>query len=257
MMSIMSTATSNPEVTAELIRNRIADINWFHQIDLGHGVVTPGDCDSQRKLAGFHLPEDLTGKTFLDVGAWDGFFSFEAERRGASRVLATDSFVWRGNVPGKSKAGFLAARELLNSRVEDMEIEPLAISPETVGMWDVVLFARVLYHMEHPLLALQRVSSVTKELLIVETATDFEFKRRPAVAFYPGSELALDSTNWFGPNTAAVLAMLRHCGFRQLTVVYKKPLYRRILAAGQYLFRFRQWPWTTVQQGRVAVHARR
>jgi tRNA (mo5U34)-methyltransferase len=253
----MPTATSNPEITAQLIQDRIARINWFHQIDLGYGVTTPGDCNSQQKLAGFHLPGDLTGKTFLDIGAWDGFFSFEAERRGASRVLATDSFVWQGNVPGKSKEGFLAAREILQSRVEDKEIEPLDISPETVGMWDVVLFAGVLYHMEHPLLALQKVASVTKELLIVETATDFEFKRRPAVAFYPGKELALDSTNWFGPNTAAVLAMLRHCGFEHLTVVYRKPLIRRILSAGQYMFRFRQLPWTTVQQGRMAVHARR
>jgi tRNA (mo5U34)-methyltransferase len=247
----------NAENTAQLIRSRIAHINWFHQIDLGHGVTTPGDCKSQQKLAGVGLPNDLTGKTFLDIGAWDGFFSFEAERRGASRVLATDSFVWQGNVPGKSKEGFLAAREILKSRVEDKEIEPLEISPETVGMWDVVLFAGVLYHMEHPMLALQKVASVTKELLIVETATDLEFKRRPAMAFYPGSELALDSTNWFGPNTLAVLGMLQRCGFKQLTVVYKKTLIRRILSAGQYIFRFKQMPWITVQQGRVAVHARR
>lgn len=245
------------DTQAQAIQNRIAHINWFHQIDLGHGVITSGNRRTQQELAGFFLPEDLTGKTFLDVGAWDGLFSFEAERRGASRVLATDSFVWQGNVPGKSKEGFLAAREILKSRVEDKEIEPLQISPESVGMWDVVLFAGVLYHMEHPMLALQKVASVTKELLIVETATDFEFKRRPALAFYPGQELGLDSTNWFAPNTKALLGMLRNCGFKNLVVVYKKPLIRRIAAAWQYMFQFRQLPWVTIQQARVAVHARR
>jgi tRNA (mo5U34)-methyltransferase len=244
------------EDDVQRIQRRIARIKWFHQIDLGHGVTTPGDRKNQLKLAGFHLPQDLSGKTFLDIGAWDGLFSFEAERRGATRVLATDSFVWQGNVPGMSKEGFLAARELLSSRVEDQEIEPLQISPATVGMWDVVLFAGVLYHMQHPLLALQRAASVTRELLIVETATDLEFMRRPAVAFYPGAELALDSTNWFGPNTKAVLAMLRCCGFRHLNVVYRKPFIRRLAAAGLSTFRFRQSPWTTIQQGRVAVHAR-
>src|SRR5215469_6406219 len=201
----------------EAIQNKVNAIKWFHRIDLGYGIVTPGDDDSLEKLNQLRFPDDLTGKTFLDIGAWDGFFSFEAERRHASRVLATDSYVWQGKVPGNSKNGFLAARSLLNSQVEDKEIDPLEISPETVGMWDVVLFAGVLYHMEHPLLALQKVASVTKELLIVETATDFEFKRRPVLAFYPGEELLLDSTNWFGPNTAAVVAMLRYCGFRQVT----------------------------------------
>jgi hypothetical protein len=119
MMATMSTATSHPEITAEFIRNRIARIKWFHQIDLGHGILTPGDGKNRQKLAGFHLPDDLTGKTFLDVGAWDGFFSFEAERCGASRVLATDSYVWQGKVPGYSKAGFLAATDFEFKRAAD------------------------------------------------------------------------------------------------------------------------------------------
>jgi tRNA (mo5U34)-methyltransferase len=252
-----SKTTPRSTASAELIASRIKSINWFHRIDLGHGIVTPGDDDSPRKLAELRFPEDLRGKTFLDIGAFDGFFSFEAERRGATRVLATDSHVWQGKVPGKSKAGFLVARALLNSKVEDMEIEPVNISPQTVGMWDVVLFAGVLYHMRHPMLVLERAASVTKELLIVETATDLEFMSRPAIAFYPGTELNRDETNWSGVNTPALEAMLRHCGFPHLTIVHTKPLYRRFLAAGKLAFRDRQSPWTTLQQSRIAVQARR
>src|SRR5207249_5026704 len=135
----------------ERLRQEVAQVHpWYHRIDLGHGIITPGFDRTEDKLKRPELPKSLKGLTVLDVGAWDGFFSFEAERRGAARVLATDSFVWEGNVPGKSKEGFLAARALLNSAVEDMHIEPLDLSPEAVGMWDVVLLAGVLYHLRHP-----------------------------------------------------------------------------------------------------------
>jgi tRNA (mo5U34)-methyltransferase len=183
-------------------------ISWFHQIELPDGSVTPGRDRSAEKLAALHLP-NLRGKSVLDVGAWDGYFSFEAERRGASRVLATDAYVWQR--PG-GKDGFEFARGALGSTVEDMEIEVLDISPETVGRFDVVLFLGVLYHMRHPLLALERMASVTKELLVVETLVDMTFLRSPAAAFYPW-ELHGDETNWWGPNRAAVLGMLLSVGF--------------------------------------------
>ncbi|HRT55377.1 MAG TPA: hypothetical protein P5038_02005 [Candidatus Paceibacterota bacterium] len=64
------------------LRARVAQLRWHHSIDLGQGIITPGQDNSPRKLARLGLPESLAGKTVLDVGAWDGFFSFEAERRG-------------------------------------------------------------------------------------------------------------------------------------------------------------------------------
>ena len=82
-------------------------------MDLGHGVVTHGQDNSPRKLKRLKLPESLAGRSVLDVGAWDGFFSFEAERRGAKRVLATDSFVWRGEVEWADKSGFDLAKQPL------------------------------------------------------------------------------------------------------------------------------------------------
>src|SRR5262245_30156354 len=203
---------------AELER-AVADIRWAHRIRLGHGVETPGAWDTAAQLQLLQLPEDLTGQSVLDVGAWDGFYSFEAERRGAGRVLATDSFVWQGKTWG-SRHGFDLAHRVLRSRVEALEIDVLDLSPEAVGVFDVVLFLQVLYHMKHPMLALERVASVTGRLLIVETVIDLLHVRGPALAFYPGGELSGDASNWFGPTPEAVEAMLKSVGFSRVALAW-------------------------------------
>jgi len=204
----------------ESLNQQIKAINWWHPIDLGNGVVTPGiDCTPSR-LAEIRMPEDLRGKSVLDIGAWDGFFSFEAERRGARRVLATDSFSWDGGGWG-TKKGFELARHALKSRVEDKTIDVLDLSPATVGTFDVVLFLGVLYHMKHPLLALERVASVTTGQLVMQTQVDLMALDRPALAFYQGKELNNDPTNWFGANPAAVVAMLHIVGFRKIDIIYQ------------------------------------
>ena len=151
-------------------------------------------------------------KRFLDIGAWDGALSFEAERRGAGRVLATDSFCWSGEGWG-TKDGFGFARKAIGSKVEDQEIDVLDLSPERVGTFDMVLFVGVLYHMRHPLLALERVSSVTDRLLVLDTHVSLVDQDEPMMRFYEGTELNDDPTNWCGPNPAAVEAMLRTVGF--------------------------------------------
>lgn len=188
-----------------------ANIAWWHQIELPDGSVTPGLDRSAEKLAALHLP-DLKGKSVLDVGAFDGYFSFAAERLGASRVVAVDTYVWQR--PG-GKDGFEYARKALGSSVEDREVEVLDISPETVGEFDVVFFLGVLYHMRHPLLSLEKMASVTKERLIMETLVDLTFLRSPAAAFYPWKMLR-DETNWWGPNRAAVVGMLQTVGFEHV-----------------------------------------
>jgi len=202
------------------IRAEAARVNWFHSIELEPGFVTPGRADTSAQVPRLHLP-DLTGKTVLDVGAWDGFFSFEAERRGASRVVALDTFSWQPRGAGTGKAGFELARRALGSSVEDLEVDVLDIAPETVGgSFDVVLFLGVLYHLRHPFLALEKLRSVTNELLILETHVDLIGTRRPAAAFYPGAELEGDWTNWWGPNPAAVVGMLEQAAFRDVSRVH-------------------------------------
>src|SRR2546423_15271821 len=78
------------------LRIKADSLRWYHTIDLGQGVVTRGVDNSPERLARVHLPSDLSGCSVLDIGAWDGFFSFEAERRHASRVVATDHYAWHG-----------------------------------------------------------------------------------------------------------------------------------------------------------------
>jgi tRNA (mo5U34)-methyltransferase len=210
-------------MTKEEIQTEVAKINWWHRINLGQGIVTPGLDDTPSKLDCLSLPVDLSGKTVLDIGAWNGFFSFEAERRGAKRVLATDSFIWSGAVPGVGKEGFTLARRVLNSKVEDKFIDVMDLGPEKVGTFDVVFFLGVLYHMRHPLLSLERVSSVIAEggMVILETHVDMLHLKRPAIAFYPTTELGNDPTNWCGPNPAAVESMLKAVGFKRVEIINK------------------------------------
>jgi tRNA (mo5U34)-methyltransferase len=197
------------------VRAEIAGVNWYHRIDLGGGIVTPGVDQTESRLRPLRIPEDLSGKTVLDIGAWDGFFSFEAERRGANRVLATDSYSWGGGGWG-TKDGFETARRILGSSVEELQIDVMDLSPDRVGTFDVVLFIGVLYHLRHPFLALERVASVTEGLLILDTHTALVRQRRPMMLFYPTNELNDDHTNWWGPNPAAVEAMLRDVGFTRV-----------------------------------------
>jgi tRNA (mo5U34)-methyltransferase len=202
------------------LKREVAGLKWWHTIDLGNGIVTPGLDPTPARLPELQIPPDLSGLNVLDVGAWDGFFSFEAERRGARRVLATDSFCW-GQGGWGTKAGFTLARQALGSRVEDLDIDPLELSPERIGTFDLVLFIGVLYHMRHPLLALERVFSVTGGRLILQTQVDFSALDRPVLAFYQGTELNNDPTNWCGPNPPALVAMLRTVGFREIQIVSK------------------------------------
>lgn len=202
------------------VRKQVEKLTWWHRIDLGNGIITPGKVDTFAKLKTLGLPENLKGKTILDVGAWDGFYSFEAERRGASRVLATDSVAWDKN-QWNLKDGFNLARKILKSKVEDKNIDILELSPDKIGTFDVVICLGVLYHMRHPLLSLEKIFSVTKDMAIIETATDMLDFDRPALAFYPGKELNAEQSNWFGPNPAAVEAMLKSAGFSKAELFYQ------------------------------------
>ncbi|MBK6437516.1 MAG: methyltransferase domain-containing protein [Candidatus Microthrix sp.] len=189
-------APSGP-VGSDELRRRVDEIDWFHSYEIAPGIVSPGEYRPQIHLDRGCLPEDLTGRSVLDIGAWDGFFSFEAERRGAARVVAADSWAWQGRSPLSpkpgssepafgSKRGFELVHELRNSKVETTEAEVYDLDPDVIGTFDVVLFLGVLYHLPHPLLALEKVASVVAEggMVIVETVIDQTFTRRPAAAFY-------------------------------------------------------------------------
>ena len=201
-------------------------IEWFHSISLGHDIVTPGKANLQQlqtTFANLKLP-DLNGKTLLDIGAWNGYYTFEAEKLGAE-VTALDSFCWNGRYgtqPNNNcydKSGFNLAHQVLNSNAKSIEMEVCDMCPKQIGKYDIVLFLGVLYHMKHPLLALEKVFSVTNELVLIETHVNLHHVDKPSMTFYPNAELNHDDTNWWGPNTAAVLAMMKTVGFRECEIL--------------------------------------
>jgi tRNA (mo5U34)-methyltransferase len=245
-------ARSQPSPLAE----RVAAIPmWWHSIDLGDGLVTPGrkPVDLEAELGALRLP-DLRGKTVLDVGAWDGFYSFAAERLGARRVVALDHFVWsidrealeahraerrrRGlpvehpeGVPGvwrpdtvPGKRGFDLAREALGSRVEPVVADFMHVEPAELGTFDVVLFLGVLYHLRHPLAALERLAALTGELAVIETeAAVFPRARNRALCEFVEHEHKGDPTNWWLPNERALAALCRSAGFADVRVLTRAP----------------------------------
>lgn len=193
---------------ADARRQQFLDNRWWHSIDLGNGFVTPGAiplAELQANFAYLQLPDDLTGKRVLDIGCWDGFYSFECERRGAE-VVAVDC--WRPE-------GFFLAHEALQSRVQFHELSVYELTRAQLGSFDIVLFLGVLYHLRHPLLALERVCEMTNDYAVIEThvidnARDISF---PALEFYEGDELGGQYDNWCGPNTSGLLALTRSAGF--------------------------------------------
>jgi tRNA (mo5U34)-methyltransferase len=200
------------------LQSRVAELKWHHSIDLGGGLVTPGGkslalCTNEASLIFDRV--DLNGRTVLDIGAWNGFFSFEAKRRGSSRVLATDSYCW-AHPRIRGRETFEIARSALGVEVDAREIDAANLSTETVGEFDVVLYLGVFYHRYDTIEALAKVAPLAKQLLIVETHLDNRQLDTPAMTFYPGRELDNDPTNWWGPNELCVKALLLGHGFKEV-----------------------------------------
>jgi tRNA (mo5U34)-methyltransferase len=217
----------------QTLQAEIEKIGWFHQIDLGQGIITPGPDQTAQKVGYCHFPDSFIGKTVIDIGAWNGAFSFEAERRGASDVLATDHFCWSGPGPD-GKPGFDLAKRVLKSKVREQEIAVEDLSPETVGTWDYVLFLGVFYHLPDPIAVLPRLYAITRQTLIIETLLDGTFLNFPAMIYHGGIDGARREAK-FVPNEAFLVAALRDLGFQSVDVkpaayhdmIDNRPVYRR------------------------------
>src|SRR5258708_27845964 len=169
------------------LRTQIERLYWHHSIDFGDGIVTLGAkslglCNGEANVIFDRV--DLAGRSVLDVGAWNGFFSFEAKRRGAARVLATDSYCW-AHPDIRGRETFDLACSALGLQVDALEVDVTQLSPETVGEFDIVLYLGVFYHRSDAIEALTRVARLAKHVLISETHRDLRQVNRPAMPFYP------------------------------------------------------------------------
>jgi tRNA (mo5U34)-methyltransferase len=218
------------ELTLEAIERRVHELgDWFHNIDL-RGVKTAphhflGDYPAVkwRRFAGA-LPADLGGKTVLDIGCSAGFYSIEMKRRGAERVVGIDS-----DPDYLEQARFAA-------EVSGVAVEFRELSVYDVGAlgerFDVVLFLGVLYHLRHPLLALDLIHGhVARDLLVFQSMQRGSAEIEPLQDDYPFTEVEVfdrpgfpklhfieqryagDPTNWWTPNRACSEALLRSAGF--------------------------------------------
>ncbi len=202
-------------MTVDDLARQVDSIRWFHSIDLGGGLVTPGVkslavLEHEQRL--IFDPVRLEAATVLDVGAWAGAHSFAAKRRGAARVLATDHFVW-ANEFWRGREAFDLANAVLGLNIEAMDIDVPEITREAVGLWDVVLFLGVLYHLPSPLEGLEAVAEVARDCLIVETRANLFNRSAPTLTYHPGASLNGDGSNFFSPNPAFIIEVLKECGF--------------------------------------------
>ena len=173
----------------ESIEQRIAAVqHWYHQIEMPNGMTTPGVNNSKLTLSIYDalgFPQDLTGKRVLDIGCADGYFSFVAERRGASEVIAIDY-----RLPTAS--GFSVAAGILGSRVRHVVANVYDLKVQTLGQFDFVIFCGLLYHLRNPLLAIDGVRALAKRdaLVLVETHTiDASFREKLLAAGLPEANL--------------------------------------------------------------------
>jgi tRNA (mo5U34)-methyltransferase len=224
--------------TDDALREQVAALGpWFQNIDLGHGVWTApdhflGDYPNFKYQGFAHvIPEDLTGKSVLDIGCNAGFYSVEMKRRGAARVLGIDS-----------DDHYLAQARFASEQLGFGDIEYRNHSVYDVGAlgetFDLVIFMGVLYHLRHPLLALDLIREhVAGDMLLFQTMQQGSKDVLPVPEdhpfFMPGTiqsppyfddpgypkmhfiekSFANDWTNWWAPNAAASQAMLRAAGF--------------------------------------------
>lgn len=215
-------ATSAAGLAAE-----VAEIDWYHTLELAPGVLTPGWLDTRRIAHEVPLPASLGGRRCLDVATFNGFWAFEMERRGAAEVIGIDVLdPARWDWPAGSEPetvtklaerqaggrGFEIASRALGSGVTRLERSVYDLHPDDVGVFDVVYLGSLLVHLRDPVRALEAVRSVCAGTLVVVDGVDpllsLVFRGLP-VATLDG----IGRPWWWYGNPANLAQMVRAAGF--------------------------------------------
>jgi len=210
------------------LQEQVRSHTWYHTIELAPGLVTPGWFDLRKTVEKIPWP-DLRGKRCLDVGTFDGFLAFEMERRGAAEVVALDidnyrQLDWpprqretapaeleRTNGPERGR-GFRIAAEALGSNVKRVTMPVYDLSPDRVGMFDLIVCGSILMHLRDPILALERMRCVCQGQLLATEGIDpyltLMHRNLPVLQIRGGGD------EWTTTNKAGLLRLLHVAGFR-------------------------------------------
>jgi tRNA (mo5U34)-methyltransferase len=202
--------------------------HWHQRWELFENIFTPGRNDVASLCDAAGLPKDLRGLRVLDIGAWHGCFSFECERRGASEVVALC-------LESDGDTGFHPLAKAVDSKVVRCLNESVYnLDRKKLGEFDLVLFFGVLYHLRYPLLALDKIRTVCRGTVLVEShvidnhwmtgrtpnssgkrlsKVSWELCETPIWRYYHNGELMGDASNYFGPNVRAVVEGFESAGF--------------------------------------------
>jgi SAM-dependent methyltransferase len=234
-----------PETLRRLGVEDCRNYYWYHTIDLGDGLVTPGDYDYRDALPAFRFPADMTGMDVLDVGSATGFFAFEFERRGG-RVVSVelpsladwdipagvraetlrDLMTWHGAAT-LEEAGqlhlerpFEFCRRRLGSQVRRCYSTVYDLSPAKVGAdgFDFIFLGDVLPHTWAPLPALDRLASLCRGTLVISQDLAGDDDERPALRYIGGGR-STGNRSWFLFNWPCLEQVLRKVGFNRITRV--------------------------------------
>lgn len=219
--------TNSTESFRSYIEQKIAaQPYFFHRLRLWDDFFTPGWSNvEEEKLPFFGLPERMDGLRVLDVGCAEGFFAFEAERRGAAEVIAIDSFA--GSIER-----FNLVRMALGSKVDGYLCNVYDLSPKTFGTFDLVMFFGVLYHTKHPWYALEKIASVCSGELLLQTLVteDPEHADKSLSWFHPfgiksgpPQNPQYDPTVFWVPTPECARNLVRATGFVDVQDVTSSP----------------------------------
>jgi tRNA (mo5U34)-methyltransferase len=208
------------------LRERIAERDWYHTIELAPGLETPGYFDL-REVAQKVLPASLQGARCLDVATFDGFWALEMDRRGAAEVVAIDildprRWDWPAGsddatlqAVGERKGageGFELVMDVLEKRIERREMSVYELDPDDIGRFDFVYVGSLLLHLRDPVRAIERVRSVCNGRALFVDAIDPVLTRlhpRRPVGFFDGQGRPW----WWKPNLKAFESLVRSGGF--------------------------------------------